>query len=567
MKARVRKSLVLCALLGALALTTAVTSMASPTTSQDQSRAANHMGGTITTLWSSAGSSIDPGIDYDQNVIILRLPYHGLVGFARVNGVGGDRVVPDLARAVPKPTDGGKTWTFRLRTGIKFSTGKPVTPRDFLWTFERQYRMNGPATGIYSAIQGTATCIKTPSSCDLSQGVVANDSANTVTFHLSKADPDFLDKLAMTFGAVVPYGTPAKDTGAKPIPATGAYMIKSYTPNQSLVFVRNPQFHSWSQIAAPTGYADQIVMKMGEPVESEVNAVENGQADWMYDTPPNDRLNEIATKYPSQLHLSPLYWEWYMALGTKVAPFNNVKVRQAINLATDRNALIKLYGGPELGTPACQILPKTFPGHVDYCPYTQNPGPGGAGVWKAPDMAKAKQLIAASHTRGMTVKVFTGTDPFSTSVGNYFVSLLNQLGYKGELKRLSGNILSPYVANTKNKVQMSLTFWLPDYSAPANFLTIPAGCAGYQPNSDTNTNWSDFCSPSINRLAERAGVLQLTNPAAAMKLWAKVDHETTDQAPWVPLFVAKYPGFVSKRLGNYQFAPTSWLLLDKAWVH
>jgi peptide/nickel transport system substrate-binding protein len=527
---------------------------------------AAHEGGTLTTLWSSVGASIDPGIDYDQNVILLRLPYHGLVGFQRRGGIAGNTVVPDLATALPKVSADGLTWKFTLRPGVSFSNGKPVTAKDFVWTFERQFKMNGPATGIYGAIAGAAACVKTPASCNLSKGIVANNATRSITIKLAHRDPDFLNKLAMTFGSVVPTGTPAKDSGAKPVPATGTYMISNYTANQSLTFVRNPKFKSWSDTAAPRGYVDKIVVKIGQPVDSEVNAVANGQADWSFDSPPNNRLDEIATKYPDQLHLSGLPWIYYMALGTRVPPFDNVKVRQAVNFATDRAAVIKLFGGPALATPTCQILPTDFPASKPFCPYTKGASASGAGPWTAPDLAKAKQLIASSGTKGMAVKVFTGTDPFSTSVGGYFVSLLNQLGYKAQLKRLASNVLSPYVANSKNKVQMALTYWLADYPAPSNFLTIPVGCSGFQPNSSTSTNWSGFCDKRIDAIGLRASKLQLTDPAGANALWTQVDQKTTMQAPWVPMFVAKYAAFVSKRLGNYEFASTAWLMLDRVWV-
>ena len=178
-------------------------------------------------------------------------------------------------------------------------------------------------------------------------------------------------------------------------------------------------------------------------------------------------------------------------------------MRQAVNLATDRSAVIKLFGGPALAQPTCQILPTAFPAYKPFCPYTKGASASGAGAWTAPDVAKANSLIAASGTKGMAVKVFTGTDPFSSSVGGYFVSLLNQLGYKAQLKRLAGNVLSPYVANSKNKVQMALTYWLADYPAPSNFLTIPVGCSGFQPNSSTSTNWSEFCDKSIDALGSQ----------------------------------------------------------------
>src|SRR5204863_93087 len=86
--------------------------------------------------------------------------------------------------------------------------------------------------------------------------------------------------------------------------------------------------------------------------------------DWMFDTPPSDRLNEMSTKYTSQVHINPLTAVWYYAMNVRIPPFNNLKARQAVNYATDHDALVKIYGGPKLASPTCQILPPNIP---EYC--------------------------------------------------------------------------------------------------------------------------------------------------------------------------------------------------------
>ena len=96
-----------------------------------------------------------------------------------------------------------------------------------------------------------------------------------------------------------------------------------------------------------------------------MTAVENGQADWVFDPPPADRLNEIGTKYAAQAHVNPLTAMYYLAMNINIAPFNNIKARQAINWAVDRAAAVRLYGGTNLAQPVCTILPPGFPGHVD----------------------------------------------------------------------------------------------------------------------------------------------------------------------------------------------------------
>ncbi len=322
-----------------------------------------HSGGTMVLAWNGIGSSIDPAVDYDQNWTLLNLIYDGLLTWKKVGGSDGNTLVPDLAQAIPQATDGGKTYVFHLRPGIMYSDGTAVKASDFLRAIEREFTVPGPVGSFYQGIVGGDACAKTPKTCDLSKGIVADDAAGTVTFHLVSPDPDFLQKLALPFGYAVPSNTPDKEVGpSNPLPATGPYMIDHYTPNQEILLVRNPKFHEWSKDAQPQGYPDKIDIRLSLTSEAEVTMVEKGQADWMYDQPPSDRLNEIATQYTNQVHLNPVPQVYHMAMNTRVAPFDNVKVRQALNYATDRAAIIKAWGGPQVATPTCQILPPDFTG-------------------------------------------------------------------------------------------------------------------------------------------------------------------------------------------------------------
>jgi peptide/nickel transport system substrate-binding protein len=523
-----------------------------------------HRGGTLTMLWNGAGTSIDTSLDYDQNWQLLAMTSDGLVNYRRVSGPRGAQLVPDLATALPQPADGGRTYAFTLRKGIRYSTGAVVKPSDFTYTFERQFKAAAPASGFYQGLRGGDACAKKPKACDLSKGVVADDAAGTVTFHLTAPDPDFLQKLAIPFAYVVPKGTPNKDIGNHPLPATGPYEIESYTPDQEMVFVRNPHFKEWSHEAQPDGYPDRILMKIGLSVSDAVTQIENGQADWSYDTPPADRLGELGSRFADQIHINPTPQMYHMALNTKVAPFDKLAVRQALNYATDRNAVLQLAGGKSLGQITCQVLPPRFPGHVDYCPYTKAPG----ARWSAPDMAKAQQLVDSSGTKGMKVTVIATPDEQSKAIDLYFVSLLRKLGYDAGIKTLNSSVQYSFVQDSGNKAQISYSYWYPDYTSASNFMTTVVGCDGFHPNSTSSPNLSEFCDPAIQKQTEQALKLAQTDPAGANRLWAQVDHATTDQAPLVALYVSNRLDFVSKRVGNYQFNPsvTGDFLIDQAWV-
>jgi len=541
-------------------------SSGSSSSSSSSSATGAQKGGTYTILANSAFGVADPAQNYTLQEWQLLIDTHdGLVQFNRVGGTAGTKIVPDLATSLPQPTNGGKTYVFHIRKGIKFSNGQVMKPSDFVTTFERQFTVPGP-TSFYSGIIGADKC--STKGCDLSQGVVANDSAYTLTINLTAPDPEFFDKLALPFAYVVPAGTSKKLTGNNVPPGTGPYMWQSYNPNSEAVLVRNPYFKVWSAAAQPAGYPDKIVEKYGLPISEEVTQVQNGQADEVFDGDviPSDRLAELnGAQFVNQVHVNPLTADWYMALNTKTAPFNNLKARQAINFAADRNAYVKIAGGPSLGVPTCQILPPNFPGYKPYCPYTAG---SDHTKWTAPDIAKAKQLVQQSGTAGMKVVVNSATDETSKALALQMVSDLNKIGYKASTQLLTGSIQYPFVQNSNNskKWQVAWSAWYQDYPVPSDFLNVLLGCGSIHPGSDASPNIAAFCDQAIQAKMTQASNMQLTNLAGANELWAQVDHEVTDQAPWVDLYNPKQIDFLSKRVGNYQWNPQWYILIDQLWV-
>ena len=214
----------------------------------------------------------------------------GLVSLKRVPGPDGGTVVADLATALPTVTDGGLTYAFQLREGIRYSTGRPVRASDIRYGLERTFTVNAgyyPSlrphldAEPYGAIVGAPTCLVSPRSCDLSRGIVVDDKTGRITFHLRHPDPDFLAKLAMPLAAAMPPEAPRHDSGRHPLPATGPYMVARYDIWQ-YVLVRNPYFHEWSPDAQPDGYPDRIVFRVYKKTSQAVSAVEHGTADWLY---------------------------------------------------------------------------------------------------------------------------------------------------------------------------------------------------------------------------------------------------------------------------------------------
>lgn len=523
-----------------------------------------HRGGKLRLLATGAAGTIDPQVNYTlQFGQLYQHVYDGLVAFRKAPGSAAFEVVPDLAEAIPQPENGGRRYVFKLRKGIRFSNGRELTVDDVVASFRRIFKLSGPTSGtFYNGIVGAEACLKTPATCTLAGGVVADAKAGTVTINLVAPDAEIFQKLAFPHAVVLPADSPAQDVGVTPLPGTGAYRFVSYDPKKQLKLARNPHFRLWSADAQPDGYVDEVDYDFGLPDEDQVTAIANGQADWMFDPLPADRLAEVSTKYAGQVRISPLTAMYYVPMNTRLAPFTDLRVRQAVNLAIDRAAMVKIHGGPKLSTASCQILPPGFAGYEPYCPWTKSPG----AQWSAPDMARARELVKASGTAGQKVTIVTNDVAVEKALGVYLQSVLRELGFDAAVKSISSNIQFAYIQNTRNQVQISVTSWFQDYPAPSNFLNVLFSCASFREGSDSSINIAGLCDKSLDADLARALSTGVTDPKAAAAMWAAIDRKVTDLAPVAVMFNPKKLDFISKRLGNYQFSGQLYFMFAKAWV-
>ena len=257
---------------------------------------------------------------------LAQLTNDGLVGFRRAGGVQGAEVVPDLATSMPTPTDGGRTYTFHLRQGVRYSTGAPVLAGDIRRGIERSVLYSDTPPYLRLGILGAKACGKAADKavaankprprCDLSSGIVANDRTGTITFHLTRPTPEFVYQLALPNASAVPQDTPDDLPPGTYLPATGPYMIRSLTAegitegglparHGRLELVRNPHFHVWSPAAQPAGYPDRIVLKTGYTAKQAVAQVADGRADLVFDGVSSADVERLGTRYSSQLHPPP----------------------------------------------------------------------------------------------------------------------------------------------------------------------------------------------------------------------------------------------------------------------
>jgi ABC-type transport system substrate-binding protein/DNA-binding SARP family transcriptional activator/streptogramin lyase len=531
---------------------------------------ASHRGGTLRLALppDAVPGSTDPiefgGLNQWQ---LLSLTYDGLVTYRRAGGLAGAQLVPDLATALPEATDGGRTYTFQLRAGIRYSNGDIVRPEDIRRGIGRTMRSGNPyLEAQYVEIVGAGRCQRRPRECDLSHGIVTDREAGTVTFHLTRADPAFLYKLAFAMAVAVPPGAPNRGLGRKALPATGPYMTRSFSPGRSWVLVRNPRFREWSREAQPDGYPDRIVLAAAPP--GQIAALQHGATDALL-APPLDRVDELARRYANQLHIDPYGATFALGVNTRVAPFDRLSVRKALNYAVDRNRIARFTGSSLTARATCQILAPTLPGYRPYCPYTLDPGPSGS--WTAPDLAKAERLVAASGTRGMKVTLLM-TPPSlgapTLQIGPYVVSVLDRLGYRASLKVITNAAAVGLgdLGDSRRRPQIGWFTWFQDQPTPSNFIEPLLTCRAFVPRSKENLNVAEFCDRRIDAQVRRARSLQLRDPAAAGELWSRIDRELVDQAPWVPLYNPRTVTALGARVGNYEYHPFWNVLLDQLWV-
>ena len=494
---------------------------------------------------------------------LFPLAYDGLVTFRRVGGATFGTLVGDLAIDVPTPSADGRTYTFTLRRGIHYSNGELVRPGDFRASLEDLLRRHGhDVAGYYGALVGAPKCIARPAGCDLSMGVVTDARAGTITLHLSRPDPGLLEELANELAYVVPAGHPF---GAEPPPGTGPYRIVSFDRAHGVRLVRNPHFIVWSRDARPDGLADEIVVRFRRSDDARVAAVERGAADVVdvagpFGTNlPRARVAELPNRNPGQVHTDAVPELDYMFLNVRTPPFDDARVRRALNYATDRHAIAELEGGPDLATPTCQILPPGLPGYTPSCRYTIDPGPSGS--WTAPDMRRARRLIARSGTAGKKVTVWSYGPRHETQ--SYFVRLLQRLGYRSKLRLLRDwESYYPTVSDSRARAQIGIFGWEADFAAASDFA-LPFACASFVPRSSSNQNLSEYCDRDLDAHANVA--LADRGPDADVR-WQQVFGRLADAAPLVPLINRRAMTLVSKRVGNFQYHPLWGPLLDQLWV-
>ena len=282
-----------------------------------------------------------------------------------------------------------------------------------------------------SASSAPARVFHRPGACDLRRGVVTDDAAYRISFHLARPDPDFLAKLSV-FVFATPRDAPAKES-ATPAQHRSLHDRRPHggEPAAAPDDGAQPYFHQWSSAAKPDGYADRIEWRQVASPRRRAADIISGRADLsdpFLSAFPTGMVDDLARERPARLHADTASGTSYAWLDARTRPFDDVRVRRAVNLAVDRHRLVALWQGPSRMVARCQVFPPNSPGFHPYCPYTRRVTSDGR--YHGPDLQAARALVAASGTSGATVAVSLSGFPEEAAADRYLGGVLRRLGYR-----------------------------------------------------------------------------------------------------------------------------------------
>ncbi len=457
--------------------------------------------------------------------------YIPLLTFRHDFGEEGSQVVPGLARGLPSVSEDGRTYTFQLQRGLRYSDGTAVKPSDFQTTMQRIFDLDSSAAPLYTGIVGAAGYRAGRASSIV--GIEADDRTGRLTIRLAKPDGEFEDKLALPFAAPVPPATPARDQTPNPPPSTGPYMISKSDPGNRFVLERNPQWASANERLVPevpTPQADRITERVVKNLSAEVTQVERNRADFMVDPPPPNRLAEVEWKYPDRFRTEATLSIYYFWMNTTQPPFDELKLRQAVNYAVDQGALARVYGSLMSGTQ--QVLPPGTPGYAKQVLYPH-------------DFQTAKQLVEEARPSPRRITVWTEARGPNQRAGAYLQSMLERLGFKAKLKTVDR---AGYIAAVGDPEAPNV-----DAGFGYRYEEVPHPNEIFGPllNGDAirgpqNTNLARFDDPALNKEMDRLAEQPLDSSTEAD--YSALDEGVMEQAPWAPFGNREVATFTSYRI-------------------
>jgi peptide/nickel transport system substrate-binding protein/oligopeptide transport system substrate-binding protein len=488
-------------------------------------------GGAITITYKDDVATLDPAIGYDwQNWSMIKSLFDGLMDYEP----GTTTLRPELAESYEISPD-GKIFTFKLRPGVKFHNGREMTADDVKYSLDRvtNPKTQSPGAGFFHSIKGYDAMAG--GSAQSLEGVTVVDP-HTVKIELTQADATFLHVMALNFAHIVPkeevekYGA---DFGKHPV-GTGAFKLTEWTLGQRLVFERNPDY--WRK-GIP--HLDKITFEIGQEPIVALLRLQKGEIDIPGDGIPPAKFQEVMNdpEQKARVVVGGQLHTGYVTMNTQMKPFDNVKVRQAVNMAINKDRIVQLINNRAV--PANQPLPPSMPGYdKEFKGY-------------AYDVAKAKQLLAdAGFADGFETELYAMNADPNPRIAQAIQQDLAAVGIKAGLKVLDqASVIA--AGGQKDGAPMVWSggmAWIADFPDPSDFYGPILGCGSAVPGG---WNWAWYCNKDLDAKGVEADAI--TDPANAEernKKWSEIFDKVMEDAPWAPVFNEERFTMKSPRMGG-----------------
>jgi peptide/nickel transport system substrate-binding protein len=506
-------------------------------------------GGTAHFTMQDDFSSLDPALTNDPpSVEVLEATCANLVTYPDKPAPAASQIVPEVAEAVPTPTDGGRTYTFTIRSGFRFSpsSNEKVTAQTFKATIERvaNPRLSSPSASVFSGVVGYHDYV-TGNAPGL-RGVVAR--GDTLTITLSQPDGSFLDSLAGGAACAVPPRTPAVPGGLNTIPSAGPYYIASYSQHQQLVLRRNPNYHG-----DRPHHLDQMVFTIGVNSARALADIKAGRADYAVDGLPSDAGPGLESQYGpgskaaraghQQYFISPANGIRALYMNTSRPLFSDVRLRLAVNYAIDRPAMAAQsqrfpdLGPFDAGSPADSYMTPATAGAADFDLYPLT----------GPNLRRARQL--AGNVRATAIMYTPNYAPWIQEA-QIIQRDLQPLGIDVQVKEFPLDEFYNLISRRGEPFDLAVNGWYGNTTDPAQYLELFDGSTI---KADGNSNFSYFNDPAFDRQLHAAAAL---SGATRYRTYRQLDLELEhDLAPAATFATTASRDFFSARMGCQLYQP------------
>lgn len=474
-------------------------------------------GGEIVVTYQNDVATLDPAIGYDwQNWSMIKSLFDGLMDYEP----GTTELKNDLAEDYQISED-GLTYTFSLRPGVMFHNGREMTSADVKYSLERAVnpQTQSPGAGFFSSIEGF-DAVSSGEATELS-GISTPDEL-TVEITLKAPDATFLHVMALNFASVVPQEAveaAGRDFGKQPV-GTGAYKLEEWALGQRLTFVKNEDY-----FREGIPYVDKIDFEIGQEPNVALMRLQRGEVDIAGDGIPPAQFLQFREdpEFKELMVIGDQLHTGYMTMNVTIPPLDDVKVRQAINMAINKERIVRVINGR--ATPANQPLPPAMPGYDEsYAGYEYN-------------VEQAQALLEeAGYPDGFETELFVmNTDP-QPRIAQAIQQDLAQIGIEAEITSLAqANVIAAGGEQDQAPLIWSGGMaWIADFPDPSNFWGPILGCEGAVPGG---WNWAWYCNEELDALADEANAMvDPEQQEERAELWGEIFTTAMDDAPWVPIF-------------------------------